>query len=106
MAIKYIKTLEPHKFEAFINDDIETLTPKDDKFMYLSLYPEGYGPKPEFHVSDFHFKGINAYQGIDMSQKWRYFVLTQLSPELREQYANEFNALIEEQKLTIKLEKK
>ena len=101
MAIKFIKTFDKHKFETFLNDNVENVTPKNDLYLYLSVYPEGYGPKPEFHVSDFYFKGINSYKGVDMSQKWRYFVMTQLSPEVREQYADEFNAFIEEQKLTI-----
>lgn len=88
------------KIEEFTADAVNEIKFQGDYF-YVKFYTDYMGPSPEFHVDDFSFKGINSFSYIDLSKNWREFMLASLPDAVKVRYMKEFNALLDNEKLTL-----
>lgn len=96
----YHSFITKEKIEEFTTDAVAEIKFKGDYF-YVKFYTDYMGPSPEFHVDDFTFKGINRFAYVDLSKNWRKFMLENLPEDIKVNYMNTFNSLLDNDKLSL-----
>lgn len=99
MSLNYKHYITEENLNEFALNNVNVIKEKDD-YYYVKFYGRGMGPSPEFHVTDYTFKGINSYQSFDLSKEWRNYMLRIISPSKRKEYAEEYNRQIDNLKIS------
>lgn len=99
MQLDYKEYITKENLTEFLMRDVDEIKEKED-YIYVKFYGQGMGPSPEFHVTDFSFKGINSYHSFDLSKEWLTFMIRILNPSLRIEYADKYNKYIDSLKIS------
>ena len=98
MSLNYKKYITEETINEFTSEYVNEIKEKENH-IYVKLYRVGMGPSPEFHVTDYTFKGINSYQSFDLSKEWINHMLHIIPPSKRKDYAEEYNRQIDNLKI-------
>lgn len=103
--MKYIKNFAIKDFEDFAKTQCEKYDLEElaiyDNFGYARFFKTKRGAKAEFRFDDFNFYGINKSFSNDYSEDWRKFVKSKLNKENKVAYVEEFNEMLDSEKLSI-----
>lgn len=98
MNLNYKQLITKENINEFTKNHVEEIE-FTESYAYVKFFRDSMGPSPEFHVDDFEFIGINYTSSYDLSEKWRKFIIKQLTNDEKKKYIETYNNSLEDLKI-------